>query len=191
MLKLTLVGESTYLKKKSLSLQAPVFSTDPNIKIGNVKFHANDICLPIYNEKLEIVNCQLINNKGDKRFLYGGQKSGCFNLIKGEDAIVAIVEGYATGLTIHLATNATTYIAFDCGNLKKVALLAKSKHPKARIIVCGDNDLSNKSNVGKEKAELAAKEVSAEMRIPSIDGDWNDYYQQFGIEKNERPAFKC
>jgi len=186
LLSYTISGISPYIVKKLLPHRVPIFSTDPNIKIANVHFKASDICLPIFDEQRNLVNCQLINDEGEKRFLYGGKKSGCFHEIEGNDELIAVAEGYVTGLSIHLATNATTYIAFDCGNLKKVAITAKVRHPKARIIVCGDNDLSNQSNIGKVKAELAAKEISAEVRIPEIDGDWNDFYQQNGLEETKK-----
>jgi len=182
---LSKLGESKYLLDKGLSKNVPVFNCDPCIKIGDIEFTSNDICLPIKNNKSELVNCQLINDVGDKRFLYGGQKSSCFHFIEGTGDLVAIAEGYATALTINLTTHASVYVAFDCGNLKNVALIVKEKHPKSKIIICGDNDLSNKVNSGKIKAEAAAKAISAIAKIPTLEGDWNDFFQINGIEKTK------
>jgi putative DNA primase/helicase len=183
---LSKLSESKYLLDKGISKSVTVFNSDPSIKIGDIKFTSGDICLPIKNDKSEVVNCQLINAVGDKRFLYGGQKSNCFHFIEGVSDLVAIAEGYATALTINLVTNSSVYVAFDCGNLKNVALIVKEKHPKSKIIICGDNDLKNKVNSGKVKAEAAANAISAIAKIPTIQGDWNDFFQINGAKETKK-----
>ncbi|NRA60795.1 MAG: toprim domain-containing protein [Psychrobium sp.] len=179
----TQLGASSYLKSKGLDLQSQVLKGESIINIGGISFQKDDLFISMLNFDQEIVNCQLINADGAKRYLPSGIKSNCFHKINGNDDVIAITEGYATALTINLAIEATTYIAFDCGNLKNVARIARKNHPKATIIVCGDNDTKTKGNPGKTKAAEAAKEIDAIALVPESSGDWNDAYQRDGIEE--------
>jgi len=179
----TQVGISTYLTNKGLDIAVSILNVDKSINISSVSFNKGDLYVPIFNTNNQLVNTQLINGKGDKRFLPSGIKAGCFHKINGNNELIAIAEGYATALTISLAIDSTTYVAFDCHNLKSIALLARKNHPNAKIIVCGDNDANTKGNPGKAKATEAAKQINAIALIPEQPGDWNDAYQRDGIEE--------
>ncbi len=127
-----------------------------------------------------LVNVQLINTDGDKRYLPSGQKAGAFHRIDGGE-LVAVVEGYASGLSVQAATGATVYCAMDAGNLLAIAQIARRQHPEARLLLCGDNDEGTKGNPGKAKAENAAATVGGLLALPSVAGDWNDYHQAHGL----------
>jgi len=114
----------------------------------------------------------------DKDFL-AGRKSGLFCAIGEPTTTIMVAEGYATGATVHAMTGKQTFIAFDCGNLKAVALIVRQAHPDANIIVCGDNDRHTPGNPGVTKAREAALAVGGKLSIPTFpDGaagtDWND-----------------
>lgn len=150
------------------------------IREGGENYPAGSLVIPLTNEAGELVNVQLIGHDGSKRYLAGGQKAGAFHRIDGGE-LVAVVEGYATGLSVHLAIGATVYCAMDAGNLLAVAQIARRQHPKARLLLCGDNDEGTKGNPGKAKAEHAAATVGGLVALPSVAGDWNDYHQAHGL----------
>ena len=84
---------------------------------------------------------------------------------------------------MHEATGGETVIAFDAGNLIKVAAAVKRLYPQSYIIIAGDNDHKSDSNAGKQAAEAAAAKIRAEARLPhGINGtDWNDAATEFGL----------
>lgn len=171
-------GVSAYLERKGLGgplcdvLQASHYEAGENFPVGSLS-------VPLTNEAGELVNVQLINDDGHKRYLTGGQKADAYHRIYG-GPLVAVVEGYATGLSVHLAAGATVYCAMDCGNLPAVAAIARRQHPEADMLLCGDNDATTDGNPGKAKAEQAAAAVGARVALPPEAGDWNDYHQAHG-----------
>lgn len=154
------------------------------IREGGENFPDSSLVIPLINESAELVNVQLIRDDGTKRYLAGGQKAGAFHRIDGGE-LVAVVEGYATGLSVHLATGGTVYCAMDAGNLLAVAQIARRQHPDARILLCGDNDAHTQGNPGKTKAEQAAAAIGGLVALPSVAGDWNDYHQAHGLTKTQ------
>lgn len=176
-------GVIPYLTAKGLEWpQATINRT--LIREGGENFPAGSLVIPLTNEAGELLNVQLIRDDGTKRYLTGGQKAGAFHRIDGGE-LVAICEGYATGLSIHQATGASLYCAMDCGNLAAVAQIARRQHPKARILLCGDNDEHTQGNPGKTKAEQAAAAIGGLVALPPVAGDWNDYHQAHGLTQTQ------
>ncbi|MEI4977012.1 DUF927 domain-containing protein [Aeromonas caviae] len=172
-------GVSPYLTAKGLEWpQATINRT--LIREGGENFPAGSLVIPLTNEAGELLNVQLIRADGTKRYLHGGQKAGAFHRIDGGE-LVAVVEGYATGLSVHQATGASIYCAMDCSNLSAVAQIARRQHPKARILLCGDNDEHTQGNPGKTKAEQAAAAIGGLIALPPISGDWNDHHRAHGL----------
>ncbi len=94
----------------------------------------------------KISSLQFINCDGEKRFLPGGEKGG---YMIGNIAIskpVCISEGFATGASIHQATDYAVIVAFDAGNLCKIAKALRVQHPNAVILLCADDDAAGQSN---------------------------------------------
>lgn len=177
-------GQSPYLAQKALlGLSVPL--TRQIIPMGKLIFQPGALVVPLWDEARTLVNVQLIDPQGVKRYLAGGQKAGTFHRIEGGDLIV-VVEGYATGLSVHLATGATVYCAMDCSNLAVVAAIARRQHPKAQILLCGDNDAHTQGNPGKTKAEQAATAVDGQVSLPPAAGDWNDYHQAHGLTTTKK-----
>lgn len=70
--------------------------------------------------------------------------AGHFHLIGVPQWIVLIAEGYATGASLHEATGYPVAIAFDAGNLAPVARAIHKRWPRARMLICADNDDTRK-----------------------------------------------
>lgn len=154
---------------------------------GNIINERNALIIPMYFEG-EIVSLQAIMPNGEKKLMSGAKKSGTYYVIGDEpesedDAIdVLLCEGFATGATLNEATQLLTYVAFDSGNLLKVAKYIRSKYKFARITVCADNDQYKRINTGIRSAQKVCCEVDAEMVYPifsdisSKPTDFNDLY---------------
>lgn len=173
-------GESPYLERKGFGSHLSAVNRTL-IREGGENFPAGSLVIPLTNEAGELLNVQLIRADGTKRYLHGGQKAGAFHRIDGGE-LVAVVEGYATGLSVHQATGASIYCAMDCSNLSAVAQIASRQHPEARILLCGDNDEGTQGNPGRVKAEQAAVAIGGLVALPpEFSGDWNDYHQAHGL----------
>ncbi|MGL6352500.1 toprim domain-containing protein [Aeromonas veronii] len=176
-------GMSPYLERKALSgLLMPL--TQRVIVVGELTYQPGSLVVTLWDETGALVNVQLINAEGEKRYLPGGQKAGAFHRIDGGE-LVAVVEGYASGLSVQAATGSTVYCAMDAGNLQAVAQIAHRQHPEARVLLCGDNDEGTEGNPGKTKAEQAAAAVGGLVALPPVAGDWNDYHQAHGLTKTQ------
>lgn len=130
----------------------------------------------------EIVSLQFIAGDGQKRFLTGGKTKGGWFLIEGKNDVIYIAEGYSTARSVHEATNASVYIAFNAGNLYEVCGQVKAKHPNSRIIIAGDDDTTTTGNAGRTKATQAADGLRIESIFPSGYTDFNDQHQDQGIK---------
>lgn len=158
----------------------------------------NSLLVPLYVSKNEIVSMQAIfqaeRNGRDKDFLPGGRKRGCYFMI-GKPLVVegkpwvAICEGYATGASIHRATNLGVLVAFDAGNLQPVAEKLRAALPAVGILIAADNDCWTTTpiqNPGVTRARQAADAVGGRVAIPdfaSLEGkptDFNDLDQREG-----------
>ena len=125
----------------------------------------------IYNKKDDISN--------NKWFLPGGKKKACFHIIGthlkelAENERFWIVEGYATGASIHMATNDTVIVAFDAGSIDPVINAIKITYPHLLGIVAGDDDQWSKdgNNAGRQKAEDAAKKYGCHVVFPKFQED--------------------
>lgn len=123
---------------------------------------------------------------GDRAYLKDGQKQGGYCLIGTPRDKMAIVEGYATGLSVYEATGWTVIVAFDAGNLVNVAETARKNFPQSDIIIAGDNDHPNPKTgkrAGNEAAASAGNAINARVVLPSVEGqDWNDVHVYEGLE---------
>ena len=150
------------------------------------------LVLPMLNSAGEIVSLQHIAGDSEKRFLSGGEKRGCFFPIPahdgGKSGPLLIGEGVATVLSCCMATGYAGLVAFDAGNLLPVAQMARAQYPDRVIIICADNDCTDKKgnprpkekNTGVLKAIEAAQAIGAKLAVcPAIRGrkaDFNDLF---------------
>lgn len=169
--------------------------------------------IPMSDIDGKIWSYQTITPEGEKKYKYGGRKTGCFFLIGelSDEQPVAVMEGYATGVTVHMATGITVAIAFDSGNLLEVAKAFKESGKTSNIIIGGDDDRflkcsvgwtkegnyfhSNPAvnegalpNAGRIKAIEAAEAVGGEVIFPKFKGnaytgtDFNDLMKSEGLK---------
>ena len=154
------------------------YLSSKHIQSHGARLYGDALVITIYNESDELVNLQFINSHGEKRFLSGGRKRGCFHIIGDISERILICEGYATGCTLFEESGQRVVIAFDAGNLLSVSKNIRKLFPDSEIIICGDHDLGTKeypAGIGQTKAREAALAIGGKVLIPTVPGtDWND-----------------
>lgn len=149
------------------------------------------LIVPLRNSDGQLVSVQFIYADGTKRFQTGGAKRGCYYSFgpKPVDRII-VAEGFATAASLFDATGLPVAVAFDCGNLKPVALAVKANLPNGcKIIVAADDDAETAGNPGVIAATDAAKAVNGLLAVPDFGddrpegaSDFNDLAQHAGLE---------
>jgi putative DNA primase/helicase len=120
-----------------------------------------------------LVGCQLIEEDGSKKFLYGQRTSNAELVIDNKGPHI-LCEGYATALSIQAAFSKmsrryTIHVCFSAGNMKKVA----QGLPDGLIVA--DNDESG-------TGERVAKEIGWPYWMSDVVGeDANDTHQRVGL----------
>ena len=151
---------------------------------------------------------QFVRPDGGKIYLRGFEKPGCcVRLGDVEGAalnLLLVCEGYATGLTIRMATGhrLPVFVAFDAGNLAHVVPLLRGLYPNThRILICADDDWRTKdkrtgalTNPGRTAAKKVAREVpGCDFLTPVFgpdrgekDTDFNDLHVLSGLDVVKR-----
>ncbi len=135
-----------------------------------------------------LVNVQKIKANKEKRPIYGGDMAAVYHKLQGHQKLIAIVEGYATGVTVNQVTGATTYVAFQTGNLASVSAWVTSQHPGAPVVFFADHDeldITHQWRPGEKFAKDAAAPIGATVALPPELGDWDDYRQAHGVEETK------
>lgn len=158
-----------YLTKKQVN-------ADPGLR-----FHPATGCILVpLRDGAELLGVQRIDADGEKKVNHGGRLSGCYHVIQGEHDVVYICEGYATAMTVAMATGKTAVMAVSAGNLSEVGRKISAAFPTSQIVFAADNDQGGEKNPGVEAAQKAAKQIGRGVVIfpPFPDGqkgDWNDF----------------
>lgn len=124
----------------------------------------------------EVVGCQMIDESGGKKFLFGQRTSDTAFVFDNKGPSI-LCEGFATGLSIRAAMAAlkaryTIYVCFSAGNMARMA-----KHVPMGLVVA-DNDESG-------TGERVARETGWPYYMPPTVGhDFNDFHQSSTL-------FKC
>lgn len=146
----------------------------------------DDLVMPLTNSDGAITTYQTISPDGVKKLMYGGKKKGSAYHIKGNGTRTYVVEGFATGATVHEATKANVFVAVDAGNMMPIVENLIDKEYKD-IIIAADNDHSSETNTGVTKAkEITRKFQGVSIAYPPplpdrLSTDWNDYADKKGI----------
>jgi putative DNA primase/helicase len=184
------VIEHAYIVKKGIT------------NVRGVKLLGREIIVPLYDSFGAIHNIQRINVDGEKRFLSGGRKRGCFYRLDGDVRNhVFICEGLATGLSIREATGCACIVAFDAGNIESVVSeLVANGH--INLVLAADNDFQTKGNPGINAAVNIANEHVIPVVVPVFEifervaehgvshSDWNDYVSLYGVEAAAESIYK-
>jgi putative DNA primase/helicase len=181
-----------YLERKGITVPR-------SLRVYTARDGARLLAVPMYafdmNGAPQLTNLQLIDPDGKKTFLKGGRVEGTFFSIKGDASLIVICEGIATAFSIWQATGVSVVAAFNAANLVPVAKDFARHRPLATLMIAADNDEIAPSdwaekgngrpweNVGRKKAEAAAKAVGCRWIIPVFaDGpardrtDFNDLH---------------
>jgi putative DNA primase/helicase len=183
-------GESPYLQRKLVDGEACRYLRDGAIVIPLIRYD-----LP-RDEALK--GLQVIHADGAKRFTKGLDKPGtCLRLghvVVGEP--VLICEGYATGLTLRMATERRlpVVVAIDAGNLAHVVRLMRELFPHSPLVICADDDWRTNGNPGRSKAHQAARAVTDTTYFWPVfgpgrgdkDTDFNDLHKREGLNAVRR-----
>ena len=147
------------------------------ITAEGIRFLDGELLIPLLDRTGKICNLQRIyqgaaasngTKSFEKRFL-GPGVTGCFHLIGKPLKRLYIAEGYATAVSIYLATGDAVAVAFNAGNLLPVAKVLKGSFQEVDIVLAADNDASNKQNTGLTKAKAAAKAVGGVFVCPAFE----------------------
>lgn len=135
-------GESDYLARKGVGAHGVRFSP------------SGALVIPLLDTSGRIHGLQAIRTQSNadkkrrpvKEFWPAGLiKKGHFHLIGGTPTwCVLIVEGYATGASVHEATGLPVAVAFDAGNIAPVAIALHKRYKLARVLICADDDILSK-----------------------------------------------
>jgi len=132
------------------------------------------LVIPMRIDK-RLVGCQLINDKGVKKFLYGQTTKGATFTMNAK-GLPIFCEGYATALSVREAMIANNlkysiHICFSASNMKFVA----RQFPYGLVIADNDN-----SHVG----ETTARDTGQPYWIsPTVSEDFNDFHKRVGTFK--------
>lgn len=173
-----------------------------NPETGEVRLITdNALLVPITDRTRKIHNLQAIFPKKlmsggtrDKDFLKDGAKLGFFHAIgkpqeRDGRKVFVIVEGYATGASVHECTGHCVLVTFDTSNLMPVAKSLRECRPDAIILIAADNDqwvTEPVANPGVIYAKRAAAAIGGLVAVPqfaSLEGrptDFNDLHQREG-----------
>ncbi len=141
------------------------------VRAFGLRFSRGSVVVPVRDAAGKLVGLQFIDASGDKKFLTGTPKRGCFHLI-GEvnpRAPLLVAEGYATAASIHMATGYPVAVAFDAGNLAPVAQALRGLHPDIEMVIAADNDAATEGNPGVEMGRAAALAVGARLVWPQFE----------------------
>jgi putative DNA primase/helicase len=154
-----------YMQAKGIEPRQGVFTDKDGLKTYIPAVDVNDKQWTI----------QVILEDGTKRFAKDGQKTGCFHVVGGMDALekapaLVIGEGYATASSLSQSLGFATVAAFDSGNLPDVAKALHKRFPDKPVVVAGDDDRHLEAtqgvNPGRTKALEAARATGGRVLLP-------------------------
>lgn len=180
------IADHPYLKRKGIQSHG-VKVYRGSLSIGGMPCNGSLMIPMQLNGK--ITSLQFINKVGEKRFLANGEKGGYLIGRIEAGKSICICEGFATGASIHEATGNPVIVAFDAGNLRKMADALRAKQPEAVIVFCSDDDYQTEGNPGLTKATEAAQAAGGLLAMPVFGAnrpdnstDFNDMAKLSGTE---------
>ena len=110
----------------------------------------DELLIPMKHSAKELVGLQRILSDGQKFFIKGSPLAGAYCTLgtPTKTGTIVIVEGYATGVTVHMATGYCVVVAFNAGNLSAVSAKICKALPTATIIIGADDDAFTDGNPG-------------------------------------------
>lgn len=177
---------ASYIWRKAKPCESHPYLTKKDVLAHGLRVDDKGSLIVPMVHRGRITSLQFINADGEKKMMYGAKKSGSYYRIGDETDCILICEGWATGATLHEATQLCVYVAFDSGNLLNVAKEVRKQFPLHKLIICADNDQYKKTNTGIKSAEKTACAVDADIVYPIFKDvsdrptDFNDLYMLEG-----------
>lgn len=174
--------------KMAVAPDAHPYLNRKQVSAGLAKYNprTNSLVVPLLDTDDNLWTLQYISPSGEKRFMAGGRKKGCFCPFGAPNDTIIICEGFATAASIYAAVGEYTVAAMDAGNLEPVAQALRAKYPNARVIIAADNDWEKESNTGVNYATKAADATGAKLCVPNINtpgmSDFNDIAVSQGLD---------
>lgn len=184
---------SVYLHEKKVP---EIAGLDKNIRYDKTK---NCLVIPCIDIHAKVWSVQTISNNGFKSFFEDAKKKNTFHLIgkrQPDTQLIFVVEGYATGASVHLATQCPVVVCFDAGNLrasaKHIEHFVRLKSPNALLVFAGDDDrfTTKPPNPGRHAVQEAVKDlVGARWILPKFKNpemkltDFNDLHVTEGLKE--------
>jgi putative DNA primase/helicase len=166
-----------YLIKKGINQL--VLVNNANYQITKKQtIYANALIIPIYDieDHKQLIGAQFINPNGSRAYITGTPIAEGIHIIQGNDDLlfIGITEGYATAISVFMATGANVIVAFDANGIEGKAEGLKASFPGKELVFFADNDTNN---VGQKAAHAAAiKTNGLIITPPDTNQDWNDYH---------------
>lgn len=155
-------GDCAYLRKKGVAAHGVRFTPS-----GNMALPLLDARGAIHG--LQIIYADKAKKGRDKDFWPAGlAKKGHWFQIGSPDWICLVAEGYATAASLHEATGLPVAVAFDAGNLVPVSIEMHKRYPRAKLLICADDDYHSPGNAGITAANAAAVAVGGAWIAPKF-----------------------
>ncbi len=144
------------------------------------------LLIPTYAEDV-MWGLERIYADGKKMYLPGQRMKGCYFVIGHltASAVAYLCEGFATGCSIHMATNAAVIVAFSANNMIDVAKSFTSH----KVVPAADNDRFTEGNPGITAAHKASAYLGYKPVVPTfgqddtVSTDFNDLHNKSGIDE--------
>lgn len=147
-----------------------------------LKMSSGALIIPLYDIDGKLGAVQLISTHGDKKFP-GMPMKGYFHVIGGlqnaKEAYVA--EGYATALSVHLATKKPCIAAFSSSLVCVIGKTIQNLYPEIKLVLAADN-----GGAGKKAADDWKEYISPHAAFPKEHSDFNDVWVEGGQEETEK-----
>lgn len=195
--------EATRVWRRYLPTGTHGYLTRKGVGAHGVRFHptAETLAIPMLDATGKVWGLELIRgaDRGERLekqyWPRGTDPVGHFHLIGGSPRdLLLIAEGYATAASVYEATGLPCAVAFSAGNLLPVARALKRQYPRARILLCADDDYRTPGNPGVTSASAAAIAVDGRYLAPVFATerpqtgakgatDFNDLQQAEGLQQ--------
>ena len=142
------------------------YLTRKGIRPHGAKIEGDMLLIPMRDAAGIVRSLQTIAPDGTKMFMSGGRVKGCYFGIGKPKGALIVCEGFATGASIHECTGHAVAVAFNAGNIEKVAVALHTKYPALKIIIAADDDHQTLGNPGITKATAAAQTTGATVAVP-------------------------
>ena len=150
-------GVATYLDRKGVVHEVGIrYAADGTVLVPMIRYDITETQQEAegYTGPRRLVGLQKIAPDGTKRFNKGIGMEGAACRLGGRPKTgepILITEGLATGLTLRMATSGAyaVFVAFNAGNIPRVAQILRALYPTSAILLCADDDAYLASSLNK------------------------------------------